>query len=166
MGGMGLPGLWLFLALVVAASVFLAVGSVWLATRRFTGRALRRNRDRCRRLSQLSDLSTALSWVSPSSSHGSNSHLPRQTSPMSRPPWRRCIGKRSACPRRSKRRCGSFCVSTPRPSKPNGTVKAATPQATRHEPRLPTCTACLASSNRPPSPPIRSMRRSATNSTS
>jgi hypothetical protein len=31
MGGMGLPGLWLFLTLVVAASVFLAVGSVWLA---------------------------------------------------------------------------------------------------------------------------------------
>ncbi len=31
MGGMGLPGLWLFLALVVAASVVLAVGSVWLA---------------------------------------------------------------------------------------------------------------------------------------
>ena len=33
MGGMGLPGLWLFLALVVAASVFLAVGSVWLANK-------------------------------------------------------------------------------------------------------------------------------------
>src|ERR1700748_1639205 len=31
MGGLGLPGLWLFLALVVAASVLLAVGSVWLA---------------------------------------------------------------------------------------------------------------------------------------
>ncbi|MCU1701120.1 MAG: hypothetical protein JWR34_7183 [Mycobacterium sp.] len=31
MGGMGLPGLWLFLALVAAASVALAVGSVWLA---------------------------------------------------------------------------------------------------------------------------------------
>src|SRR4030081_3637785 len=30
---MGLPGLWLFLALVVAASVFLAVGSVWLANK-------------------------------------------------------------------------------------------------------------------------------------
>ena len=35
MGGMGLPGLWLFLALVVAASVFLAVGSVWLAHKAF-----------------------------------------------------------------------------------------------------------------------------------
>jgi hypothetical protein len=33
MGGMGLPGLWLFLALVVAASVLLAVGSVWLANK-------------------------------------------------------------------------------------------------------------------------------------
>lgn len=33
MGGMGLPGLWLFLVAVVAASVFLAVGSVWLANK-------------------------------------------------------------------------------------------------------------------------------------
>jgi hypothetical protein len=33
MGGMGLPALWLFLALVVAPSVFLAVGSVWLANK-------------------------------------------------------------------------------------------------------------------------------------
>ena len=32
MGGMGLPGLWLFLALVIAASVALAVGSVCLST--------------------------------------------------------------------------------------------------------------------------------------
>jgi hypothetical protein len=30
---MGLPGLWLFLPLVVAASVFLAVASVWLANK-------------------------------------------------------------------------------------------------------------------------------------
>jgi hypothetical protein len=33
MGGLGLPGLWMFLALVVAVSVLLAVGSVWLATK-------------------------------------------------------------------------------------------------------------------------------------
>jgi hypothetical protein len=33
MAGMGLPGLWLFLALVVAASVYLAVASVWLANK-------------------------------------------------------------------------------------------------------------------------------------
>ena len=33
MGGMGLPGLSLFLALVIAACVFLAVGSVWLANK-------------------------------------------------------------------------------------------------------------------------------------
>jgi uncharacterized protein DUF4239 len=33
MGGLGLLGLWLFLALVVAASVLLAVGSVWLASK-------------------------------------------------------------------------------------------------------------------------------------
>jgi hypothetical protein len=31
MGGMGLPGLWLFLIVVIGASVVLAVGSVWLA---------------------------------------------------------------------------------------------------------------------------------------
>jgi hypothetical protein len=31
MGGMGLPGLWLFLALVVTGSVLVAVSSVWLA---------------------------------------------------------------------------------------------------------------------------------------
>ena len=34
MGGMGLPRLWLFLALVLAASVCLAAGSVWLANKR------------------------------------------------------------------------------------------------------------------------------------
>ncbi|AKK28732.1 DUF4239 domain-containing protein [Mycobacterium sp. EPa45] len=33
MAGMGLPGLWLFLLLVVAASIGLAVGSIWLANR-------------------------------------------------------------------------------------------------------------------------------------
>jgi hypothetical protein len=33
MGGLGLPGLWLFLALVVAVSVLLAIGSVWLANK-------------------------------------------------------------------------------------------------------------------------------------
>jgi hypothetical protein len=33
MGGLSLPGWWLFLALVVAASVFLAVGGVWLANK-------------------------------------------------------------------------------------------------------------------------------------
>src|ERR1700736_2119044 len=35
MGGMGLAGLSLFLALVIAACVFLAVGSVWLANKTF-----------------------------------------------------------------------------------------------------------------------------------
>jgi hypothetical protein len=33
MGGLNLPGLWLFLALVIGASALLAVGSVWLATK-------------------------------------------------------------------------------------------------------------------------------------
>lgn len=33
MGGMGLPGLWLFLAVVLAACVALAIGSVWLANK-------------------------------------------------------------------------------------------------------------------------------------
>lgn len=33
MGGMGLPGLWAFLAIVLAASVGLAIGFVWLADR-------------------------------------------------------------------------------------------------------------------------------------
>lgn len=33
MGGLGLPGLWLFLGLVLAAAIVLAVGSVWLANR-------------------------------------------------------------------------------------------------------------------------------------
>jgi hypothetical protein len=32
-GGLGLLGLWLFLALVIAVSVFLAIGSVWLANK-------------------------------------------------------------------------------------------------------------------------------------
>jgi hypothetical protein len=31
MGGLGLVGLWLFLAVVVAVSILLAVGSIWLA---------------------------------------------------------------------------------------------------------------------------------------
>ena len=33
MGGMGLPGLWLFLAVVLAASAALAIGTVWFAHR-------------------------------------------------------------------------------------------------------------------------------------
>lgn len=33
MAGMGLPGLWLFLIVVVAVSIALAVGSIWLANR-------------------------------------------------------------------------------------------------------------------------------------
>ncbi|MDT5075026.1 MAG: hypothetical protein QOH82_4346 [Mycobacterium sp.] len=36
MGGLGLPGLWLYLALVVAASVFLAVGTMRTLLRRYT----------------------------------------------------------------------------------------------------------------------------------
>ena len=41
---MGLPGLWLFLARI-AASIFLAVGSAWLANKTVHRPGLRRNRD-------------------------------------------------------------------------------------------------------------------------
>src|SRR5215467_7818476 len=36
MGGLGVMGLWLFLLLVIAASILLAVGSIWLARRAFS----------------------------------------------------------------------------------------------------------------------------------
>jgi|1185.fasta_scaffold548537_1 hypothetical protein len=165
MSGMGLPSLWSFLVGVLAASVLLASrqrmagqqdgstagreGGIWIAVALLSTVALV--------YGALLGFTVVVAWEQFSSAEANVTNESSTLATM----YRQTV----SLPAPEQTTMRGFSVSTPRPFKRNGTVKAVARQATQREPRLPTCTACLASNNHSASPPIRSMRRSATSST-
>jgi hypothetical protein len=167
MGGLGLPGLWLFLALVVAVSVLLAIGSVWLANKTVYQPG---NKEQSSSVSPflttvalvygaLLGFTVVVAWEQFSSAETNVTNesstlatMYRQTVSMPAPEqtkMRELLRKYTTAVQDEWDRHGSAAAS-----------------ATARTARSLTCTAFSASSNHPMTPRTRSMRKSATSSTS
>src|ERR1700694_4356186 len=166
MGGMGLPGLWLFLALVVAASAFLAVGSVWLAHKTVHRPGAKEESGSLSPFvttvglvyGALLGFTVVVAWEQFSSAEANVTNESSTLATM----YRQTVSLPAPEQTTMRELLRKYTTAVQAEWDSQGSDAASD----THEPRLPTCTACLASSNRPPSPPIRSMRRSATSSTS
>jgi hypothetical protein len=144
MGGLGPVGLWVFLVVVIAVSILLAVGSIWLAHHSKLADSAGREENSalspfltCVALvfGALLGFTVVVAWEQFSSAE---THVANEASTLTTM-YRQTV----AMPVWSRRRSGNCCASTRRrPKVRNGPSKrAAAAQVTAHEPRSRRCIA-------------------------